>query len=192
MFKCETRLPMTTLAEMAETAAVLMAVMTSPSMTCRLLMNECEFEQVFIHLFACRLNHACISCTYSLDIPILWVQQQHCGLSGWQGWTILPLVETHQLWAQDSIILHVCRHHSQEPANKVSSRNDIVTVFSSDHTWSHIAAGPTRYVSAGARWYAQAGSLPRCPVWRISPRRPPDVGSAPCNATAASLHAPIW
>lgn len=77
------------------------------------LVSNCLFRPVLKSTV-----HACMSFTHSLDIPILRIQQHYCGLSGWQSGTVLPLVETHKLCAQDSVILHVSRHQSHESAEE--------------------------------------------------------------------------
>lgn len=57
--------------------------------------------------------------------------------------------------------------------------------------WGATASRPTRCVSAAAARSGPAGAPRYCRVWRIYPKPLPDAAPDRCNATDASLQAPI-
>ena len=60
--------------------------------------------------------------THSLHVPILGIQQHHGGLCARQSRALLPAVETHELRAQDTVVLHVCRHQPHEAETEVEGK----------------------------------------------------------------------
>lgn len=60
--------------------------------------------------------------THRLHVPILRIQQHHSGLCARQSRPLLPAVETHELCAQDTVVLHVRGHQPHEAETEVEGK----------------------------------------------------------------------